>query len=65
MTPRRGVAAVALIILPLCLTASAQLAPQAPTLTITPATVLTDERIQIVVEGLKANQAITIRAEGN
>jgi len=65
MTSRRRSAAIALVLLALCFPASAQLGPQTATLTITPATVLSDEPFHIVVDGLKANQPVTIRAEGN
>jgi dienelactone hydrolase len=65
MTQRTGYASATLLVLALCLPASAQLGSQTATITITPAAVLSDEPFQIVVDGLRASQPITIRAEGN
>ena len=49
----------------LCVLASPGLGRQTANLTVTPGTLLTDERFQISLEGLKPDQQITIRAEGN
>jgi len=49
----------------LCLAASTGLGQQSVRFTISPDTVLTDERFQIALEGLPPGQSVTIKVEGN
>ena len=49
----------------LCLTASTGLGRQSARFTISPDTVLTDERFQIALEGVPPGQSVTIKVDGN
>ena len=65
MNDVRSYACCAAIVLVLSLTASAGWGRQAAHFTITPDTVLRDERFRVTVHGLKPGQDVTIRVDGN